>query len=51
LVNDRLSFDTWYRAIIICEKRSIRNMIYQYKDDKIIFDPPLASGEEKLEIA
>lgn len=34
----KLNLDAWYRGIVICEKRSIRIAIYDYKDTKIIFD-------------
>lgn len=33
-----LSRDTWYKATITCEKRSMRIKIYDYSSKKIIFD-------------
>jgi len=34
----KLNLDTWYRAIVICEKRDVRVVIHDYKNNQILFD-------------
>jgi len=35
---EALDPDIWYRGVAICEKRSIRNIIYRVKDGEVVFD-------------